>query len=388
MQKKSALAAVLVFVMAAILRPLQSVVGPLLPNMGADLGLGEGLQGLLTTVPLIAFGVVSLVVPCLVRKIGIEVLAFLALIGLALGTVLRSLPLGLWVLWIGTTLIGICIGIGNVLGPAFVSRDYPKQISRATGLFSAILSAFAALGAILAVPVANAVGWRVSLAFWLPLVVVTAILWVPRMWSFRGIVPEHGSMRQTMRRASTWWITLYVGLQSALFFIYLGWLPTIAVASGESPAAGGVAIFCYQIAGIVGSIVVSRHIRDESQSVVAAIIMVPCALGTVGLIFLPHLIILWSIVAGAGSGASLVVSLAMIGISGRQHGDTEQLSGIAQSFGYFIAACGPFGLGLIVEHGGTWTLALSLVAIMCGLHSWVGLKAGARTRNLMPLVKD
>ena len=50
--------AALVFLVAVNLRPAIAAVGPILNQMGSDLAWGEGVQGVLTAIPLIAFAVV------------------------------------------------------------------------------------------------------------------------------------------------------------------------------------------------------------------------------------------------------------------------------------------------------------------------------------------
>ena len=51
--------AALVFVVSLNLRPAIAAVGPLLTQIGADLSWGEGVQGVLTAIPLLAFAAVS-----------------------------------------------------------------------------------------------------------------------------------------------------------------------------------------------------------------------------------------------------------------------------------------------------------------------------------------
>lgn len=50
--------AALVFVVSLNLRPAIAAVGPLLTQIGADLSWGEGVQGVLTAIPLLAFAAV------------------------------------------------------------------------------------------------------------------------------------------------------------------------------------------------------------------------------------------------------------------------------------------------------------------------------------------
>ena len=49
----------LIFLVSLNLRPAIAAVGPVLAQMGTDLAWGEGVQGVLTAIPLIAFAAVS-----------------------------------------------------------------------------------------------------------------------------------------------------------------------------------------------------------------------------------------------------------------------------------------------------------------------------------------
>ena len=64
----------LIFLVSLNLRPAIAAVGPVLAQMGTDLAWGEGVQGVLTAIPLIAFAVVSPLVTFLARRIGIDII--------------------------------------------------------------------------------------------------------------------------------------------------------------------------------------------------------------------------------------------------------------------------------------------------------------------------
>lgn len=73
----------LIFLVSLNLRPAIAAVGPVLAQMGTDLAWGEGVQGVLTAIPLIAFAVVSPLVTFLARRIGIDISILLALLCIA-----------------------------------------------------------------------------------------------------------------------------------------------------------------------------------------------------------------------------------------------------------------------------------------------------------------
>ena len=106
-------------------------MGPLLPESTEALALTRSASGLLTTLPLIAFAVVSPLTGGLGRRWGEGriILAGLALI--LLGTVLRSME-GTVGLFLGTAVVGVGTALGNVLLPAVVKAEYPTRVGQVT----------------------------------------------------------------------------------------------------------------------------------------------------------------------------------------------------------------------------------------------------------------
>src|SRR5690606_27226657 len=110
-----------IILIALNLRPALASLGPLVDDIREDTGLSNFLLGLLTTLPLIAFGVVSMFAPVFTKLLGIGKVLFFAMMLLTLGIIIRSLS---WLpgLYIGTILLGIAIAFGNVLLPSLTKR--------------------------------------------------------------------------------------------------------------------------------------------------------------------------------------------------------------------------------------------------------------------------
>ncbi|WP_207344519.1 MFS transporter [Arthrobacter sp. E3] len=377
----------LVFLVALNLRPALTAVGPLLPMIGAEENLGKGLQGLLGALPLLAFAAVSPLVHLVSRRLGMERTILVALGLLAAGTVIRSYT-GSPGLWLGTIVVGSAIAIGNVLVPTLVKRDYVTRISRATSIYSACITISASIASAIAVPLATGTGWRGSLAFWAVPAVVTAVIWMPRT---RGAAPGNDPMVTTAvpvgtvwRQSTAWFVTAYMGLQSTTFYIMVTWLPTIETANGNSPQQAGLHLFMYQIVGIVSGLTIPRMMHKPHSQVAAAVTAsVPMIVGALGLMLFPAWGVAWAIIAGLGSGASLVVALTLISLRGRTHSETTQLSGMAQSVGYLFAAMGPVAAGYFAQLTGGWQASLALVAALAVLQGAAAFTAG-RARKPHP----
>jgi CP family cyanate transporter-like MFS transporter len=91
--------------------------------------------------------------------------------------------------------------------------------------------------------------------------------------------------------------------------------------------------------------------------------------------------IVWVFFLGAGTGASLVVSLTLISMRGRSQLETVKLSGMAQSFGYLLAAVGPILFGTLGQVTGSWTVPLAVVAAVAVAQLLVAVPAGRLPRT-------
>lgn len=104
--------AALVFVVSLNLRPAIAAVGPLLTQIGADLSWGEGVQGVLTAIPLLAFAAVSPLVTFIERRVGVDMAILSALLCIAVGNFIRSYC-GNVGIWLGTVIFASSIAVAT-----------------------------------------------------------------------------------------------------------------------------------------------------------------------------------------------------------------------------------------------------------------------------------
>jgi CP family cyanate transporter-like MFS transporter len=374
-----------VFLVALCLRPAITAVGPLLPQIGLDKGLGEGALGVLGALPLVAFGLASPLVHRVSKWLGMERAVFVSLLVLAAGSVVRSYT-GSVGLWLGTIVIGAAIAIGNVLVPVLIKRDYAGHVSRAMSVYTAFITGGAALASAVAVPVAAGSDWRLALAIWGGLALVVALIRIPANATSTPLAAETATddapLVSVWRQPMAWLVTAYMGLQSTSFYVFVTWLPTIEISNGFTERAAGIHLFLFQGFGLVGGLSIPWLMRNPaSQRAGAVTASVPIVIALLGLLLAPKLVIAWAIIGGLGQGAALVAALSLISIRGRTHHETTQLSGMAQSIGYLLAATGPALAGYLTQLTTTWTATLIVFTILAGLQIVIGMAAGRDTRG-------
>lgn len=383
---------------AGNLRAAITTVGPVLTEIREDLGLSSSAASFLVSIPLLAFALVSPLAPRMIRTIGIERTLAVSLLILAAGLVVRSTPPDA-LLWVGTVLVGIGIGVLNVVLPAWVKRDFPTKIGQVTGAYAAVQSGCAAVAAGVAVPVAGlgALGWRLPTGMWAGLALLAAGALLPLLTGRRkgaaadgtggvdgvgGIAPAPTAPvtpggRPLWRSPVTWQVAAFMGLQSTNFYILVTWLSTIERDAGVGETAAGVHQFLLNAVSIVSNLVVSALIaRSRDQRILGAVIPAVLLVATLGVLTAPQLSLIWAVLAGIGGGGSIVLALSMFGLRTRHHTTAASLSGLAQAVGYLFAAVGPVAFGALHDVTGSWTPALLVLVVVDVLMLWSGVLAG------------
>lgn len=373
-----------IMLVAANLRAALTSVGPLLEQIQQQLMLSATSAGLLNSLPLILFAVLSPVTPGLAKRIGIERTLGMALLLLVIGIVLRSMP-QTGMLWLGSILIGAAIAFANVVLPTLVKRDFPSRAAAMIAAYAAIMSLVAATASGLAVPLAalNNLGWRFSLLCWSLPALLALIVWLPQLRRSPALTASHAvqtqpvSARSPWRSALGWQVALFMGLQSITFYTIIGWFSAFAASHGTSPQQAGFELFIYQVVAIAANFVMVFILpRARDQRAIALCSSLLIFIGVAGLLLLPGYSLVWLIFAGLGAGSSLVLALSFFGLRSSHHHQATQLSGMAQSVGYLLAALGPTLFGLLHDLTQGWRLPLIILLCLTLLQMLFGMLAG------------
>jgi CP family cyanate transporter-like MFS transporter len=372
-----------ILLIAANLRAAITAVGPVVEDIRGDLGMSGATASVLISLPLVAFAVVSPLAPALARRIGIERALGAALVVLAAATVVRSLP-SEWALWTGTAFLGIAVAVINVVLPSLVKREHPSRVGQLTGLYSSVQGAAAALASGLAVPLAGTTqhGWRLALGIWAGLGLIALAVFLPQLRrrsvpSGPGSAPAAESHRSPWGTALGWQVTVFMGCQSTVYYTLITWWPSVERAHGVSASAAGWHLFALQVAGLLANLVMARLIpRRPDQRLLALGATALLAAGIVGQLAVPTASLLWIVLAGAGGGSCLVLALSLFGLRTRDHHQAAALSGMAQSVGYAVAACGPILLGALHDRTGSWTAPLLVLLGVVVVQAGAAVQAG------------
>ncbi len=335
-------------------------------------------------------GLASPFAPRLARRWGTETVLLGALVLLLGGILLRVAP-PVMALFAGGALVGSGIAFLNVLMPGLVKRDFPHGAAGMTALYTTSMIGGATVSAASAVPLENALGgWRGSLASWSLLAAVAALVWIPQtVLARRGThhgepaattvrtTPDAGS--RLSRSAPAWQVTLFMGLQSSIAYVCIAWMPTIFTDHGMSKSAAGLVFAFSTMLQMVGSFVVPTLAgRMRSQRALAVGVAALMGAGIVGLLMAPVAgAWVWAALIGVGQGGAVGLALTMMVLRTGDAHTSARLSGMAQTWGYLLAAVGPLALGVVHQTTGGSALPLTLMLAVCGALAVLGLARAA-----------
>ncbi|EPG4958980.1 TPA: CynX/NimT family MFS transporter [Citrobacter amalonaticus] len=369
-----------ILMIATTLRVTFTGAAPLLEAIRTDYGLTTAQTGLLTTLPLLAFALVSPLAAGIARRIGMERSLFAAMLLICGGVAVRSLP-DASLLFLGTAIIGCGIALGNVLLPGLIKRDFSQHVARLTGAYSLTMGAAAALGSALVVPLAlSGFGWRGALLLLMVFPLLALLIWLPQ---WRHTAHANVTTSRTLhargiwRSPLAWQVTLFLGINSLIYYVIIGWLPAILISHGYSEAQAGSLHGLLQLATASPGLLIPLVLhRLHDQRCIAALVSLMCAVGAAGFWFMPDQAVLWTLLFGFGSGATMILGLTFIGLRASSAHQAAALSGMAQSVGYLLAACGPPLMGRIHDAQGDWQIPLLTVAALAIAMAIFGFYAG------------
>lgn len=369
----------IVFAGANLRAPL-TCVGPIIEMIRRDTGMSNTLAGMLTTLPLLAFAFFSPLAPKIARRFGLEYTLFGALLLLAAGIILRSVPF-IDTLFIGTALLGIAIAVCNVLLPSMIKREFSNKVGIITGTYSVSMNMWAAIASGVSIPITQGLGfgWRVALVCWVLLSVVSIVFWIPQLRSHHQSTNSPDTGGSLWHSGLAWKVTLFMGLQSTVFYAVITWLPSILHQQGISQSGAGWLLSLTQFASLPPTFIVPVLAgRSSNQRGLVSFTVIFLLLGYLGLLSgITSLAPLYVILIGIAIGSAFGLATMFFVLRTHNAHQAAELSGMAQSVGYLLAAVGPILFGFIHDMAHSWTIPLLILIVGAILLFIVGMEAGS-----------
>ncbi|PID04666.1 MULTISPECIES: MFS transporter [unclassified Sporosarcina] len=374
-----------VLLVAGNLRAAITSVGPIIGLLRESLSLSNGSIGILTSLPLIAFAVMSPIVPKISTKFTNETTLIAGMCILSFGIIVRSIPF-IPLLFIGTILIGVGIAISNVLLPGIIKERFPNQVPLMTSMYTTTMSLFAALASGVSIPLAigAGLGWEFALGIWIVPALAGIAIWVYFVKQRRSadevkMYYVKADDSKMWRSPLAWQVAIFLGLQAFSYNALMTWLPEILIDYGVTSESAGWMLSFNQLIGLPASLIIPIIAGKFTSQ--RGIILFLCSLAFIGYIGLlsgeSYDVMIWSVgLIGVAYGGLFPLSLAFLAMRTSTAMQAAKLSGMAQAIGYALAAIGPILVGSLVDRTGTWTFSLSILLFVTVLNLIVGLGAG------------
>jgi CP family cyanate transporter-like MFS transporter len=363
-----ALAGIVLF--AFSLRTAVASLSPVLGFIGEDFAVTPAVIGLIGTAPPVCYAVFGILTPQLERRFGLERLAVVAMAVAVVGMAWRGLAVDAVTLLLSTALIFAAVGVGNILLPPLVKKYFPDRIGLMTTIYSTTMAVATFSPPLVAVPVADAAGWRLSLGLWAVFALVAMIPWIVLL--VRGRADETADIeaaspqafRRLWRLPLAWALVVGFTVSGVLAYTSFAWLPTLLHdEAGVTPAAAGALLSLFAAMGLPCSLVVPvLVVRYNATRTLFGVAVVSGLTGVAGLLVAPAVAPwLWVVLLGIAP-LLFPLTLVLLGLRTRSHETAVALSAFVQSIGYAVVALFPVGIGLI--HGWThsWTVPLIVLA--------------------------
>jgi CP family cyanate transporter-like MFS transporter len=369
---------VAIVLIAATMRLPVAALSPLAGRIDADIALSALALGALGTAPPIAFALAGVLAPRLARRLQLEPTLLLAMFAMIAGHLVRASAVNFTMLLVGTFVLLLGAGFGNVLVPAAVKKFTPQRIGSMTAAYAMIMSIGAAVPPLVAVPLAELADWRFSLAIWAAFVAVAALPWIAlairEVRAHRArraaddLPPLAARPRPSalLRSPTLWGIGIPFTVSSILAYAGYALLPPLLreVANvGEAEAGALLALlgFLGLPLAAVGPVLAAR-LRTPTPLLVASTELFATAY--TGLLLAPQgLTLLWMICLGLGY-ITFPMCLALFALRSRTPAMASTVSGAVQTVGYAIAAFAPLVLGALRDSTGSWSAAIIVLIVV------------------------
>lgn len=370
------------FVASNLRAPLTSV-GPVIDQISHHLALSNAAVGLVTTLPLLAFGFLSGWIPRISEKFGMEIVLFFSLIILSIGLLIRSVA-NISSLFLGAALVGSAITVGNVLMPAYIKKMFPLKVGLVMGIYTIGMNLTAALAAGYSISLGRwtKMGWQGAIGIWIILSILAMLIWLPQVKKSKRKVKVDESIADPkvnlFKSKIAWSVTFFMGIQSLLFYVLAAWLPKMAQDWGMSAEASGWALSYIQFAQLpmsfIGAIIATKM---KDQRILSILVGTLFSIGLLGILFFKtQYLIICCVLIGIASGLAFSLSMLFFVLRTNYTSHSSKLSGMAQSIGYLVAATGPPLVGFFFDQSQSWTSSFIFLIIASVLLLAFGLIAG------------
>jgi CP family cyanate transporter-like MFS transporter len=349
-----------------MLRAVLLGVPPVLEQIRRDLGISNGLAGLIASLPLLMFSLSAVPGAAVATRLGAHRTVAIGLVLLTIGSAVRALPAGLFAVLGGTVILAVGIGITQPPLTQMVRFWFPRNVQAAATVVTLGLLSGGVVGAAMTPLIVHwiAHSWQGSFLFWSIPAALAAVIWVSLSSRADGGRLEAPRIRihALLGDARVRWLAMMFIGQSVVFYTSNTWTAN-AAAGGANTEAAAIDLLCLNLPAVPIAIVLAATRRPFTSSPpyywTAGLL---CSVACVGWIAVgPAFGPVWSVLLGAGSTLVFVGTNAFAPSSF----DSAEVAAVVATVwtaGYLCTFFGPplGGVAIDVFHNSRAPFALSL----------------------------
>lgn len=380
MKKNKILILISIILLGSILRTPITGIGSIIGIIKENLNINNTIAGLITTIPLIAFTIISPLASEIANKKGLEKSLLIAILIITAGLILRF-HINLYVLFISTFIIGVGIAIGNVLIPVFTKKYYPDNLGIMTGFYTVIMTVTASISAAISYPIANSkiinenFSLALSLNIWIIISILAIIVYIIISKKYNSKTErkqKEYKNKNIWKNTKLYSVTLTMGLQSALFYCSVSWFGEIMISKGFSYTEAGFLLSISQFAQFPATFSVPILAdKIKNKIIIPSLISIGYIVSLIIMIYTDKNMILMIIAVifyALSGGGSFSYVMYLLSSKTKNEIEASKVSGISQSGGYLLAAIFPPLLGYIKDISNWNTSLIILIILAITLH--------------------
>ncbi|OBA39723.1 MFS transporter [Rhodococcus sp. 852002-51564_SCH6189132-a] len=355
---------------ALVLRVAVTSFSPLAAQISEEIGFSSTVVGVFGMIPTAMFAAFGLATPALGRRWGLERTALIAMLMAGVGMATRALMTDTWSLLLLSGLALGGMGIGNVVIPPLVKRYFSDTLALVSSVYIVGVQLSTIVPAFVAVPLADAFGWRVSLGVWALVGFAAAVPWAWVLLRHRNadageVAPVDRNVDGRVWRSPVGWgMVGMFGMTSLVTYSMFTWIPDILADAGASPAFGGAMVGLFALLGLVSAFGAPSLCARMTNPFPVVVACASCFLvAFAGLWIAPMSApILWIVLLGLGP-STFPMALTLINLRSRSHAGSAALSGFTQGVGYTVACLGPLLFGVFHDLTSGWAASFAFMTV-------------------------
>ncbi len=348
----------LVFIAALCLRVPLASLGPVIETIAHDLVLSRAQASLILTIPVVCMGFCALLAQPLSAYIGLERTIALCLVAAAIGVIIRSASHSIWIIGLGSFVIGTSIAITGPLISGFIKRYLSRQTARGMMLYSLGISMSGLLGTLTTLPLMHYFNWQWSTAllFWALPVALVGMIWMGCFMSKAGHLVQEIPVKLPWKNWRAWVLLIGFSLQSGTFYSLLAWLMPYLIENNFSATKANTLLNVFMITGPVGSIFFPLLLSKQSRQLVILACGIPIIFSLFMLSIAPSFMTYFVIaLLGATANGGMFITILSLPFY-----EVDNVNGVASwtamilSVGYLLSAITPTFFGFLRDATGSY----------------------------------